>query len=58
MLKNFGISKSDWKDPLKREVYVTKFNEIITGVAKTEGVDSVVRQLGRMSSAHGQTGKT
>ena len=58
MLKKCGISKSDWKDPEKRGAIVNKVNEIIKGVAETEGVDSVDRQLERMSSLHGQTGKT
>ena len=53
MLRNCGISKSDWKDPSKREVIVTKVNEILKDVAEAEGTDSVDRQLRRITSDNG-----
>ena len=50
LLRSIGVSKSDWKDPTKREVIVNTFNDKLKEIAETEGIESVDRQLGRMSS--------
>ena len=50
LLRSIGVSKSDWKDPTKREVIVNTFNDKLKEIAEAEGIESVDRQLGRMSS--------
>ena len=49
LLKKLNVSKSEWKDPAKRQEIVQVVNEVIKDAVETEGaesVDSVLQRLG------------